>query len=91
MSKNRWSVIGASLFPTTHFPHSLDLPIADFYLFSRVKQELSGTALDNEKNVLEMTTEGPSELPKDEVKKAFVPSRERCEWVADQNGEFDPN
>jgi hypothetical protein len=48
------------------------LAFADFYLFDRLKQQLSGTTLDGEENVFETITEILSELPKDEMKSAFV-------------------
>jgi hypothetical protein len=48
------------------------LDIADFYLFGRLKQQLSGMTLDNEENMLETITEILSELPKREVKSTFV-------------------
>jgi hypothetical protein len=67
------------------------LAIADFYLFSWLKQQLSGGTLDNESNVLERITEILSELRQNEVKRAFAHWKERCQWVADQNGEFYPN
>jgi hypothetical protein len=56
-----------------------------------MKQQLSGRTLDNEENVLETITEILSGLPKDEVKRAFVHWKERCQWVADYNGEFYQN
>jgi hypothetical protein len=49
-------------------PHSPDLAIAGFYLFGRLKRQLSGRTLDSEDNVLETITETLSELPKDEIK-----------------------
>jgi hypothetical protein len=63
----------------------------DFHLFGRLKQQLSGRTLDNEENVLDTITEILSELPKDDVKRAFVHRKERCQWVADHNGESYPN
>jgi hypothetical protein len=41
--------------------------------------------------MLEMITEILSELSKDEVRSAFVHWKEKCQWVADYSGEFDPN
>jgi hypothetical protein len=74
-----------------HPPYSRDLAIADFYLFGRLKQQLSGGTLDSERNVLETVTEALRVLPKDVVKSAFLHSKERCQWVTDQNGESYPN
>jgi hypothetical protein len=74
-------------------PHPLyspDMPIAEFYLFGRLKQQFSGRTLECEKNLLETITEILSELPKDEVKSVFVHWK-KMQWVADHNGEFDPN
>jgi hypothetical protein len=82
--------IRASLFPTPP-QFSPDLAIAGFYLFGRLKRQLSGRILDNEENLLETITETLSELPKDEVQSAFVHWKERYQWVADHNGEFYPN
>jgi hypothetical protein len=56
-----------------------------------VKEQLSGKILDNEKNVLETTTEILSESAKDEVKSAFVHWKEGCQWMADHNRRFYPN
>jgi hypothetical protein len=67
------------------------LAIADFYLFGRLKQQFSGRTLDNEENVLETITKILNEPPQEEVKSVFVHWKERCQWVADHNGEFDPN
>jgi hypothetical protein len=67
------------------------LAIADFDVFGRLKQQLSGRTLDSEENVLETITEILSELPKDQMKSAFVHWKERCQWVADRNRGFDPN
>jgi hypothetical protein len=67
MSKNRRPIIGASVFPTTDPPYSPDLAIADFYLFGRSKQQLSGRTLDNGENMLETIIEILSTFPKDEV------------------------
>jgi hypothetical protein len=55
-------------------PYLPDLAIADFYfyLFGRLKQQLSGRSLDSEENVLETITEILSDLPNDEVKSGFV-------------------
>jgi hypothetical protein len=49
-------------------PDSPDLAIADFSLFGRLKQQLSGRTLEIEENVLETITEILGELPKIEVK-----------------------
>jgi hypothetical protein len=68
MSKNKRPAIGASIFPTTHPPYSPDLAIADFYLFGRFKQQLSGRTLDNEENMPETIIEMLNTLPKDKVK-----------------------
>jgi hypothetical protein len=59
-------------------PYSPDLAIADFRLFNSSKQQLSGRSLDSEENVLEKIIEILGELPKDEVKNAFVYWKERC-------------
>jgi hypothetical protein len=83
MSKNRWPSTGASVFPT---PYSPDLAIADFYLFGRSKEQLSGRTLGKQENMLETVTEILSERPKDEVKNALMHWKERCQWVADHNG-----
>jgi hypothetical protein len=69
-----------------HPTYSPGLAIANFYLFGRLKQQLSGRILDSEENVLEMITEILSELPKDKVKRVFVHWKERCQWVADHVG-----
>jgi hypothetical protein len=69
MFKNRWLVIGASVFPS---PCSPDQAITHFYLFGRLKQPFSEKTLDSEKNVFETITEILSELPKDELKSAFA-------------------
>jgi hypothetical protein len=66
------------------------LAIADFSLFGRLKQQLSERTLDSEENVLETITETLRKLPKDEVKSGSVHWKERCQWVADHNGEFYP-
>jgi hypothetical protein len=60
------------VFPTTHPPYSPDLAIAGFYLFGRLKQQLSGRTLDTEKNLLETITDNLRELPNDEVKRPFA-------------------
>jgi hypothetical protein len=91
MSKNRWPAIGASVFPTTHPLYSRDLAIADFYLFGRLKQQLSERTLDSEEKVFETITEILRELPKDEMKNVLVHWKERTQWVLDDNGEFYPN
>jgi hypothetical protein len=48
------------------------LAIADFDLFGRLKQQLSGRTLDSEKNVPETIAEILSDPPKDGVKNALV-------------------
>jgi hypothetical protein len=65
--------------------------IADYDLFGRSKQQVSGKTLDCEENRLETITEILSELPKDEVKSVLVHWKERCQWVGYHNGEFYPN
>jgi histone-lysine N-methyltransferase SETMAR len=74
-----------------HPPYSPDLAIADVHLFGRFEQQLSGTTLNSEENVLETVTEIRSELPNSEVKSAFRHWKERYHWVADHNGELYPN
>jgi hypothetical protein len=49
-------------------PYSPDLVIADFYLFGRLKQQLSRKTLESEENVLETITEILGKLRKYEVK-----------------------
>jgi hypothetical protein len=41
--------------------------------------------------VLETFTEILREVPKDERKCAFLHWKERCKWVAEQDGEFYPD
>jgi hypothetical protein len=74
ISKDRWPAIGAFL-P----PYSPDLAIADSYRFVRLKQQLSERILDSEEEVPETIIEILSERPKDEVKRAFVHWKERCQ------------
>jgi hypothetical protein len=47
-----------------HSPDSPDLAIADFCLFGRPQQPLSGRTLDSEENMLETITKILSEPPK---------------------------
>jgi hypothetical protein len=47
--------------------------------------------LDSEENVLETIIEILSEPFNGEGKSVFVHWKERCQWVAGHNGEFDPN
>jgi hypothetical protein len=54
--------------PGPHSPYSPDLANADFYLFERLKQQLSGRILDSKKNVAETVTGILRELNKHEVK-----------------------
>jgi hypothetical protein len=75
----------------SHPPYSTDLAVADFCPFAWLKQQLSGRALDSEQNVHERATEVLSGRPNDEVKNALLHWKERCQWVADHNGEFHPN
>jgi hypothetical protein len=75
-------------------PHPQDsstVAIADFYLFVRLKRQLLQSTLDSEENLLETVTEIRSELPNDKVKSSFVHLKEKCQWVADHNGDFWPN
>jgi hypothetical protein len=75
-------------------PHPPDLPdlaFADFYLFGQLKQQLIGRTLDHEQKVLETFTEVLSGPPKDEMKSVFLHWKQRCQWVAEHNGEFDPS
>jgi 4-alpha-glucanotransferase len=72
-------------------PYSPDLAIAAFYLFGRLKEQLSGRTLDTEEDVLETITEILSELPKNKVRNAFLLWKEKCQWVTDHNSEFYPN
>jgi hypothetical protein len=88
MSTSRWPAIGVSGPPP---PYSPDLAIADFYLCDRLNRELSGKILDGEEKALEASTVVLSELPKDEGKTAFDHWKERCQRIADHNGEFYPN
>jgi hypothetical protein len=67
---------------------SPDLAIADLYSLRWLKQQLAGRTLDNGQNVLETVTDVLSGLPKDEVNSARLDWKERCQWVADQRGEF---
>jgi hypothetical protein len=81
MSKKRWP----SGRPCSPLPNSPDLAIADFYLFGQLKQQLSRRTLNPEENVLETMTKILSELPKDEVKSAFLhwkkmPMGRRPQW-----------
>jgi hypothetical protein len=62
-----------------HPPYSPDLAIADFCLFGRLKQQLSGSTLDSEEDVLEAAAEILSELLKDEMKSALVHWKERSQ------------
>jgi hypothetical protein len=55
------------------------LAITDFYLFEKLKRQVSGRTLDIEHNVLETVTEILNEFPKDEVKNAFLHWKERCQ------------
>jgi hypothetical protein len=87
MSKNRWPATGASVIPTPRIHPTWP----DFDLFGRLKQKLSGRTLESEENVLDTITEILRELPKDDVTRALVHWKERCQWVADHNGEFYPN
>jgi hypothetical protein len=41
--------------------------------------------------MLETITDILNKLRKDDVKNVFVHWREKCQWVADHNGKFDPN
>jgi hypothetical protein len=74
-----------------HLLYSADLAIQDFCLFGRLKQQPSKRILNSEENVVETITEILRELRKDEAKSAFVPWKERCQWVADHNERFPPN
>jgi hypothetical protein len=56
------------------------LAIPDFYLFGRLNEQLTESALDSEENVLEMITETLSKLSKNEVKSALMHWKERCQW-----------
>jgi hypothetical protein len=47
--------------------------------------------MDNLNDVLETAAETLSELLKDEGKTALLLRKERCQWMANDNGEFDPN
>jgi cell division FtsZ-interacting protein ZapD len=67
------------------------LAIANFRLFGRLKQQLSGRTMKNEHNVLETVAEILGEFPKAEVKSAFLHRKERYQWVADNNETFYPN
>jgi hypothetical protein len=72
-------------------PYSPDLTIADFDLFGWLKQQLSERTLDSEKNLFEIVIEILIGLPKDEVKSTSEHWKEKCQWVADHDGEFYPN
>jgi hypothetical protein len=74
-----------------HASYSLDLGMGDFSLFGPLTHQLSGRILDSEENMLETITEILGEPPKDEVISAFVHWKERCQSVANYNGEFYPN
>jgi hypothetical protein len=58
-------------------PNSLDLAIADFYLFRQLKWQLSGRTINSEHNASVMVIEILSELPKDEVKSTSLPREKR--------------
>jgi hypothetical protein len=70
-------------------PYLPDLAIADFCLFGRLNQQLSGRTLDGEQNVFKAVTEILNAFLKDEAKSVFLHWKERCQWVADHNGELD--
>jgi hypothetical protein len=63
--------IQLSVLPCSSPLFSLDVAIADFYVFGWLKQQFFGRTLDNEQILPETVTEILSELPKDEVKSVF--------------------
>jgi hypothetical protein len=71
-----------------HPPHAPDLAICDFYLFGRIKEQLAGVmavdgdALRNE--VISIL----AEISEEEKIRAFDHWIERCEWVAEDDGDY---
>jgi hypothetical protein len=76
--------------PHLHFDNS-KCHIACHVQEQMASQQLSEMTLDGEENVAETITEILNELAKYEVKSAVVHWKERCQWIADHNGEFYPN
>jgi hypothetical protein len=75
----------------SHPPYSPDLAIADFSLFSVLKQKLQGIDVsDDEELKIEILTIFQV-IPSDELKSSFDHWIERCQWVAANAGNYYPS
>ncbi len=70
-----------------HPPYSPDLAPADFFLFGRVKEKLTGLTLDQ--NTIKKTWEGVTRsIASDEFATAFRRWYERCQKCVEIGGDY---
>jgi hypothetical protein len=74
-----------------HPLYSSDLAIADFYLFSVLKQKLPGIDVSDDEELESETLTIFQGIPSDELKKLFDHWIERCQLVAANAGNYCPS
>jgi hypothetical protein len=70
-----------------HPAYSPDLAICDFYLLGRIEERLAGLFVGDAEDLRNEVMSIPAEISDDEESRAFNHWIERCEWVADYEGD----
>jgi hypothetical protein len=74
----------------TDSPYSPDVAIGDFYLFSCPKDKVAGFHADDDAELLRKVQEILTSIDRTEVKNSFGHWIERCQWVATDTDEYNP-
>jgi hypothetical protein len=71
-----------------HPSYSPDLAICDFYLFGRSKERLTGVFVGDAEDLRNEVMSILAEISDDQKSRAFNHWIERCEWVAEHEGDY---